>query len=93
MSWLGRNIYTTPGLAATDLRLSRPIPIREALKLDFIAEAFNLFNRANVTAINTTRYNLSGSTLFPEPAFASAAATGNSLTRERQLQLGLRLTF
>jgi len=91
--WLGRNIYTTPGLASADLRVSRRIPIKEQLKLDLIAEAFNLFNRTNVTGVNTTRYHLRSSTLFPDPAFGSASATGNSLTRERQLQFGLRFTF
>lgn len=91
--WLGRNVHTTPGLATTDLRLTRHLPISERLKLDLIAEAFNAFNRANVTGINTTAYNLRGSTLFPDPAFATSSATGNNLTRERQLQLGLRFTF
>ncbi|MBI3693741.1 MAG: TonB-dependent receptor, partial [Acidobacteria bacterium] len=91
--WLGRNIYTTPGLATTDLRLSRQIGITDRLKLDLIAEAFNLFNRVNVTGINTTAYNVRGATLFPNSAFASPSATGNNLTRERQLQFGCRFTF
>ena len=64
-----------------------------SLKLELIAEAFNLFNRVNITRINVAQYNIRGSVLFPRPDFASIQETGNNLTRERQLQLGARFTF
>ena len=35
-----------------DLRVLKYIPIGEHGKLDFVAEAFNLFNRTNVSQIN-----------------------------------------
>ncbi|MBI3697506.1 MAG: TonB-dependent receptor, partial [Acidobacteria bacterium] len=91
--WYGRNVFVNPGLATTDLRLARAFKFGERMKLDLIAEAFNLFNRVNISGINTTQYNVRGSVLFPNPAFNSISATGTNLTRERQLQLGGRFTF
>ena len=91
--WIGRNVYTSPGLATTDLRLNRLIKLHERLKVELIAEGFNVFNRVNVTSINATQYQLRGATLFPLPSLGSIAATGTNLTRERQLQLGARFTF
>ena len=41
---------TTTGLY--DLRLSKQIPFGERLKLQLIADGFNLFNRTNVAAVN-----------------------------------------
>ena len=91
--WVGRNIYVAPGLATTDLRLARAFRLHERARLELIAEAFNLFNRNNITRINNTQYNVAGSVLFPNTAFASVSETGSNLVRERQLQLGARFTF
>lgn len=91
--FVGRNVYTDYGLATVDLRLAREIKFSERLRWQLIAEAFNLFNRVNISGINTTQYNVAGSVLFPNTAFASIQATGTNLTRERQLQLGTRFTF
>ena len=41
-----RNIARGPGLWQTDLALSKQIPIREFMQLEFRSEVFNLFNRA-----------------------------------------------
>jgi hypothetical protein len=43
----GRNILYGPGTNNVDFALHRffPIPIREAMKLEFRAELFNFFNR------------------------------------------------
>jgi hypothetical protein len=49
---LGRNAFTTPNFFQWDMRLSRRIPLGERLKLDLIADAFNLFNRTNIAAVN-----------------------------------------
>jgi hypothetical protein len=49
---LGRNPYATPGFFQFDLRLSRRFAMGERLKLDVIADAFNLTNRLNVAAVN-----------------------------------------
>ena len=47
----------------TDLRLARTFNITEKVRVELIAESFNLFNRANFNGFNTTLYN----TLTPSP--------------------------
>jgi hypothetical protein len=42
-----RNAFTGPDYMTTDLRLSRTVRFTEGLRLELIAEAFNLFNRDN----------------------------------------------
>lgn len=53
---LGRNTFDQPGLANVDLTLTRsfttPFFFSEALHLQFQVEAYNLFNRPNLTAVN-----------------------------------------
>jgi hypothetical protein len=51
-----RNTYFGDKLVSADLRLSRYFRLRERLKLQVIAEVFNLFNRANVDEV-TSVYN------------------------------------
>ncbi len=89
----GRNVFTGPGGATVDSRLAREFRIKERMRLQFIAEAFNLFNRNNVTSITTTEYNIRSTVLFPRTDFRAVSATGTNLMRERQLQLGARLVF
>jgi hypothetical protein len=91
--WAGRNTLTGPGLATTDMRLARALRFSERMKLELIFEAFNVFNRTNITQINTTKYNLVNQVLFPRTDFATTSETGSNLLRERQLQLGARFTF
>ncbi len=91
--WVGRNTFTTPGLATVDVRVARAIRFTERIKLELIAEAFNLANRVNITRINATQYDLTSNVLFPRTDFATRAETGSNLLRERQLQLGARFTF
>jgi hypothetical protein len=91
--FVGRNVFTNPGLANVDLRLAREVRFSERLRLQLIAEGFNVFNRVNITSINTTQYNVRGTVLFPRTDFQTISATGTNLTRERQLQLGARFSF
>src|SRR5262249_27593621 len=44
---LGRNAYVGPKLAQFDLTLHKKLPITEKVNLEFHAELYNLFNRAN----------------------------------------------
>jgi hypothetical protein len=44
----GRNILPGPGQATVDFGVIKGIPIREAWRLQFRAEFFNLFNRVNL---------------------------------------------
>ena len=45
---LGRNTFVRPGFFQWDMRLARRFPLGERMKLDVIADVFNLFNRFNV---------------------------------------------
>jgi len=50
--FIGRNIATTGHVKQVDLRYSRFMPIREAMKIEVIGEFTNLFNIVNVSGVN-----------------------------------------
>jgi Carboxypeptidase regulatory-like domain/TonB dependent receptor len=80
---LGRNAFTSPNFFEIDLRLSRRIPLGERFKIDLIAEAFNLLNRTNISAVNQLCDPLAGSTCSAGQPSASYDA--------RQFQFALKL--
>ena len=77
-----RNDVTGPGLFNVDSAMVKSFPIRESLRLQFRAEAFNLFNRVNfdnpVSTLNS-------------PLFGHLTTESNEPSRV--LQFALRLTF
>jgi len=94
---ISRNLGITPGYANVDLRLTRSISIKERYRFQGFVEAFNLFNRVNISEI---------SRIFPPDAqgrFTLPPKDGSRFiaTRDRyrnafsprQFQLGFRLTF
>lgn len=91
-----RNSFRQPKLVNVDLRVSRRFRFTETMNLEILGEAFNLFNRYQVTSVNTTLYTFSGSNLSftPNgPNFGVASGTGNSIYRERQIQFAARFHF
>ncbi len=91
-----RNAFRFPKLVNVDLRVSRRFRITETMNFEFLAEAFNLFNRYQVTGVSTTQYTFSGSNLNFNPngpTFGVPNSTGNSIYRERQIQFALRFHF
>ncbi|MFN0120009.1 MAG: hypothetical protein ACKV2V_05860, partial [Blastocatellia bacterium] len=90
---LDRNAFTGPNIWNVDLRLSRRFHFREKMNVEFLGEAFNILNRTHFTQVNTTMYNLSGTTLNYNTNFGQITEAGGTLYRERQIQLGLRLQF
>jgi hypothetical protein len=82
---LGRNRFTSPNFFEWDMRLSRRIPIGERFKLDLIADAFNLFNRTNIAAVNQTCDPIAGATCFAGQPTASYDA--------RQFQFALKVSW
>jgi Carboxypeptidase regulatory-like domain len=56
---LGRDTFATPRIVDLDARITRNVRLTETTKLQFIAEAFNLFNHANIIAVNNTQYSVS----------------------------------
>jgi hypothetical protein len=86
---LGRNTFVGPGFASFDPRLTREIRFRESARIQLIAEAFNVFNRANFTGVNTTFYSLPGTTLVRNAAFGRPTST----TDPRIIQLAAKIIF
>jgi len=82
---LGRNRFRMPNFFQWDMRLSRRIPLGERFKLDLIADAFNLFNRTNIAAVNQLCDPTAGSTCAAGQPTASYDA--------RQFQLALKLNW
>ena len=99
--FITRNVFRAPSQATVDFRLSRRFRFTESVNLEFLAEAFNLFNRVNVTSVNDTLYSLDSSDpnnlqLITEADFGLPGSTGlnNSFFfRERQIQLAVRFHF
>ena len=79
---LGRNTLIGPGSRTVDLSMAKTTPIKERFKLEFRAEAFNLFNHPVYSNPNTdiTAGNF-------------GQITGTQLSSERQLQGVVRLVF
>jgi hypothetical protein len=83
-----------------DLRLSRSLTFHEKYQFTLGGEAFNLLNRENFTAFNTTAYSLSVPTATPNVAtatyqssFGTPSGAGNTIYRERQIQFIGRFEF
>jgi hypothetical protein len=96
---LPRNFFKQPRIWYLDMRISRRFSITENTKLELLAEGFNLFNRTQVTAMNATLYNQSGSTLTFNSGpgignpFKNVTGADSTLFRERQVQLAARFQF
>lgn len=84
----GRNRFRGPGLWQSDLGLSKKFRLTEQFNLDFRAEAFNLFNRAQYGNPVSARNNSTFGTIL---ATANDGSTGTGTSR--QLQFMLRLNF
>ena len=88
---LGRNFGLTHRYMSLDMRLARLVPIGERLRLELIAEGFNLFNRFNEAAASPF--------IDDVRLFNQRAANGRYYSRPtasfdpRQFQFGLKLNF
>jgi hypothetical protein len=82
---LGRDRFVMPNFFQWDMRLSRRFPLSERLKFDIIADAFNLFNRVNIAAVNQLCDPLAGATCSAGQPTASYDA--------RQFQFALKLSW
>jgi hypothetical protein len=101
---LQRNTFKQPRTILLDLRASKRVVVRERYSVEFLAEAFNLANHQNVTAVNTTAYTLGTTTIngvhtntltqfLGSPFGAATNSNNNNIYTPRQLQLGVRLEF
>jgi hypothetical protein len=84
----GRNILQGPGIAETDLSLTKKFSLSERLNLQFRSEFFNLFNRTNFNNPNPVVY--ASATGGPSP---TAGVITSTSTTSRQLQFGVKLLW
>jgi hypothetical protein len=68
-----------------DFRVSRRVKLNEGMSLEFLSEAFNLFNHVNVLNVNNTF----GTGTVALPTFGQPTLAGDP----RQIQLGVRWSF
>jgi hypothetical protein len=83
---LGRNPFVTPGFFQVDLRLSRRFAMGERVKLEVIADGFNLLNRLNVAAVNQACNPT-------DPSGCLAAGQPTASYDARQFQFALKLSW
>jgi len=93
LALLPRNFFKQPNIWYVDARLSRRFSITEGTKLEVLVEGFNVFNRTQVTGVQATFYNLSGTTLTYNTPFSTTTGADSTLFRERQVQLAFRFEF
>jgi hypothetical protein len=100
---VGRNTFIGPDFFTTDLRVGRQIRFNgdSPLGLEFIFDAFNLFNRTNFKEVN----NITNTIILDPSRFSDVRVKGNSAISASQfsgftsaydpriLQLGLKLNF
>lgn len=96
---VGRSTYRGDRLVNFDVRLSRQFRMSDRVRLEAVADAFNLFNTLNVTDINTTYgapdfigaepRRFGDKVAAPSPEFAAIRA----IAPPRQIQCALRLNF
>jgi hypothetical protein len=88
---LARNFGLTHSYMSLDLRLAKLVPLGERVRLELIAEGFNLFNRFNEAAASPF--------IDDVRAFNQRAGNGRYYSRptaafdSRQFQFGLKLNF
>jgi hypothetical protein len=67
---LGRDTFYLPATISSDPWMPRNVQLSERVKLQIIWEAFNVFNRGNVTGVRTTQFSRS-----PSPGVCGIAGT------------------
>ena len=92
-----RNFFKQPNIWYLDARISRRFSLSEGVKLEVLAEGFNVFNRTQVTVVNPTIYNQAGTTLTFNGTgtnpFFNVTGADSTLFRERQVQFAARFEF
>ncbi|MBX7218770.1 MAG: TonB-dependent receptor [Blastocatellia bacterium] len=99
---LGRNVGIAPGFIALDVRLSRLCHIGEKVRLEALAEGFNILNRTNISELNRVfppAVPLPGQNpTFPLPPkdgsrYSAPPNRYRNAYAPRQFQFGVRITF
>ncbi|MCL4852012.1 MAG: hypothetical protein KJZ78_11615, partial [Bryobacteraceae bacterium] len=86
--FIGRNTLRAPRTSEFNVRYARLVPLGERMKLEFIAESTNVFNRTNVVGLNSTATVDPAGNIIASPSLDWTAALD-----QRLLQLGFRFSF
>ncbi len=89
---VGRNTFRLPTTWTLDPRVSRDVKFHERAKLQLIFEAFNIFNRFNLTSsgsIRTAMFAVTGGQLVRQSNFGTVSGTSNP----RVIQLAAKIIF
>ena len=105
---VGDNARFNDGFNSFDLRVARPIHFGERVRLEPVAEVFNLFNVTNVLGVSNVNYSGFSNVLVRDsndsssPGFLRSSSFGRPVTTAggvfgsggpRAFQFALRLTF
>jgi hypothetical protein len=82
---VGRNTGKGFNFTALDLRLTRTFRLNDRMRVELLAEGFNVLNRANFQLPN----NVFGTSSLPLANFGRPTAAADP----RQIQFGLRFSF
>jgi hypothetical protein len=85
---VGRNVLEGPGAFTVDFGVTKNTNITEGLRVQFRAEFFNLFNRANFAIPDSTTVRAQGGAIP-----GNAGVITRTVTTSRQLQFGLKFIF
>ena len=92
--YAGRNIGIGPNFWTFDSRLSRRFAVAEHKSVEFIFEAFNMFNRLNYASVNNTVGTAIPSVLTGRSDRTPSQPLGfTSASDPRRIQLGVRFAF
>lgn len=86
--FIGRNTLRAPRTSEFNVRYARIFPLRERMNVEFIAESTNVFNRTNVTGLNSTATVDPAGAITAPPSLAWTGALD-----QRLIQLGIRFNF
>lgn len=88
-----RNSFRLPSQFSVDPRITKVLPLRGSLRVQLIAEAFNVFNRSNVSGVRNTYYGFSGGQLIPQTNPATGFGSPTTSAGPRIIQLAGKITF
>jgi len=86
--FVGRNTLRAPALVQMNVRYGRIVPVWERLETELFVECSNLFNRSNITGLDTIAQVDSSGRII-----AGAPLTATSVLESRTLQIGVRWSY
>lgn len=86
--FVGRNTLRAPAVVEADVRYTRIIPVWERLQAEIFAECSNVFNRTNITGLDTIAQVDAAGRITAAPPLTSTSAL-----ESRTVQIGVRWSY